>query len=52
MFAVNMLAATTDGDTYTFDEMREDLQHAGFSDVRMVMEGENMDQVLQALKLL
>jgi predicted O-methyltransferase YrrM len=50
VFAVNMLAATTDGDTYTFDEMREDLQHAGFSDVRMVLEGENMDQVLQALK--
>jgi predicted methyltransferase len=50
VFAVNMLAATIDGDTYTFDEMRQDLQHAGFSDVRMVLDGENMDQVLQALK--
>lgn len=50
MFAVNMLAATTGGNTYTFEEVKEDLESVGFKDVRMIREGQNMDQLVSAVK--
>lgn len=50
IFAVNMLCATSGGNTYTFDEIREDLESAGFTDIRMLREGVNMDQLLAANK--
>jgi SAM-dependent methyltransferase len=50
VFAVNMLCATRAGDCYTFDEIREDLERAGFVDVRMLREGTKMDQLLAATK--
>jgi len=50
IFAVNMLAATSGGNTYTFEEVKEDLESAGFKGVQMIREGQNMDQVVSAVK--
>ena len=36
IFAVNMLLMSTDGDTFSFDEIGSWLEEAGFEDVRMV----------------
>jgi predicted O-methyltransferase YrrM len=50
IFAVNMLAATTGGTSYTFEEVREDLAKAGFKDIRMIRDGDHMDQLVSAVK--
>jgi hypothetical protein len=50
IFAVNMLCATSDGDSYTFDETRQVLESVGFERVRILREGVNMDQLLAANK--
>ncbi|MEW6113423.1 MAG: hypothetical protein AB1664_14925, partial [Thermodesulfobacteriota bacterium] len=50
IFAVNMLAATTGGDTYTLSEVKEDLERAGFRDVRLIRDGERMDQIVSGVK--
>ena len=50
IFAVNMLAATTGGTSYTFEEVREDLAIAGFKEVRMIREGDHMGQLVSAVK--
>jgi ubiquinone/menaquinone biosynthesis C-methylase UbiE len=50
IFAVNMLAATEGGTTYTFEETKQDLETAGFSDVRLIRDGERMDQLVLAVK--
>jgi predicted O-methyltransferase YrrM len=52
IFAVNMLAGTPEGNTYTFNEVREDLEATGFENIRMILEGsDRMNQVLAADKL-
>lgn len=50
LFAINMLVATEAGGTYTFDEIRQDLESAGFIDVRFRLRGEMMDTVVEAVK--
>jgi len=50
IFAVNMLAATAGGTAYTFEEVREDLAETGFNDVRMIRQGDHMDQLVTAVK--
>lgn len=50
LFAVNMLVGTEGGDTFTFDELREDLASAGFGDVKYLRRGEMMDSVICATK--
>ncbi len=50
IFAVNMLAATSGGNTYTFEEVKQDLESAGFKDVHVIREGQNMDQLVAAVK--
>lgn len=50
IFAVNMLVATSEGATYTFREISEDLISAGFHDVQLVRGGNQMDQLVTALK--
>lgn len=50
LFAVNMLVATRGGSTYTFEEIREDLEAAGFTRVRLIRQGERMDQVVEAIR--
>ena len=49
IFAVNMLAATDEGNSYTFDEVKEDLERAGFRDVGLIRDGDRMDQVISAV---
>lgn len=48
LFALNMLVATPGGDTYTFDELRSELEQAGFIGVRLVRQGERMDGLVEA----
>lgn len=49
-FALNMLVNTRGGDTYTFREVREALERAGFTDVRLVRAGERMDSLVEACR--
>ena len=50
MFAVNMLVNTNTGDTFTFDELAEDLQTAGFVDVELAVKADDMSSVVIATK--
>ena len=50
LFAVNMLVATEAGGTYTFDEYREDLEQAGFENVRLIHRDEGMNSLIEASK--
>jgi len=51
LFAVNMLVATEGGDTYTFNEYREDLSAAGFDGVTLVHRDEFMNSLIRAKKV-
>ena len=46
-FAINMLVNTPGGSTYSFDEIREGLEAAGFADPQLLHHGE-MDSVVTA----
>ena len=50
VFAVNMLLATAGGGTYTFDEIKESLDKAGFIHVRLLQAGERMDGLVEGFK--
>ena len=50
IFAVNMLAATRGGDTYTLGEVKDDLEGAGFSNVKLIRDGVEMDQLVSGTK--
>lgn len=50
MFAINMLTATTAGGTYTFEEIRSDLEASSFGEVTLWRQGEWMDSVVRAAK--
>jgi predicted methyltransferase len=50
IFAVNMLVATRAGNCYTVNEVEEDLAAAGFREIRMIRDGERMDQLVSAVK--
>ncbi|HXW68026.1 MAG TPA: methyltransferase [Dissulfurispiraceae bacterium] len=50
MFAINMLVNTRGGDTYTFNEVKEGLERAGFTNVRQVLYGEGMDCLVSGQK--
>ncbi len=50
LFAVNMLVATQGGATFTFEELKEDLAHAGFVKAKFLRRGEIMDSVVCASK--
>jgi hypothetical protein len=50
LFAINMLVATEGGGTFTFDELREDLEAAGFAEVAVLRQDEAMDAVVVARK--
>ncbi len=50
LFAINMLTGTQAGGTYTFEEIREDLQASGFAEVGLWRQGEWMDSVVRAVK--
>ena len=50
LFAINMLVATEAGGTFTFDELREDLEAAGFADAALLRHDDGMNSVVSALK--
>jgi Ser-tRNA(Ala) deacylase AlaX/predicted O-methyltransferase YrrM len=50
LFAVNMLVATEGGRTFTFDELREDLEAAGFIQPAVLRRDEGMNSVVVAAK--
>ena len=50
MFAVNMLVATKGGGTYTFDEFREDLTQADFTDVKLLHRDEFTSSLIRTKK--
>ena len=50
LFAVNMLVATEGGGTFTFEELREDLEAAGFRRVRVQRRDEAMNSIVVATK--
>lgn len=50
LFAVNMLVGTNSGGTFTFDEVREDLELAGFVRARVVRRDEGMHSIVVASK--
>jgi hypothetical protein len=50
IFAVNMLVATSGGNCYTFDEIRESLTAAGFEDVCQIQSGDRMNGLVEAFK--
>ena len=50
LFAVNMLAATEGGGTFTFAELREDLAAEGFAEIAVAREDEAMNAVVVARK--
>lgn len=50
VFAINMLVATAGGGTYTFDEIREGLERAGFNGIRQFRKGDHMDSLIEAFK--
>jgi SAM-dependent methyltransferase len=50
IFAVNMLASTTGGNTYTYDEIETGLTDAGFVRLRLLKRDEQMDGLVEAFK--
>lgn len=50
IFAINMLAATTGGNCYTLEEIRQTLETAGFKNVRQLQSGETMNALVEAFK--
>jgi hypothetical protein len=51
LFAINMLVATEGGGTFTFNELREDLECAGFDQVVLMRQDEGMNSVIVAHKM-
>jgi hypothetical protein len=50
IFAVNMLVATRGGDSHSFEDVKADLETAGFTGVRMIRDGQHMDQLVAGTK--
>lgn len=50
LFAINMLTATDGGWTFTFDELREELESVGFQKVTHLRKDDWMDNVVSARK--
>jgi SAM-dependent methyltransferase len=50
LFAVNMLVGTEGGGTYTYNEIEDDLLAAGFTRVRLIQQGEQMDALVEGFK--
>jgi hypothetical protein len=50
LFALNMLINTAGGDTYTFAEVSETLQKAGFINVKLLRGEDQQDDLVRAEK--
>lgn len=51
LFALHVLVCTQGGDTYTFEEIKDGLETAGFRDVQMIATGNKMDCLVEARKI-
>jgi len=51
MFAINMLANTQSGGTFTFEEIAGDLMSAGFAEPELAVRAEDMNSVVTAVKM-
>jgi hypothetical protein len=51
LFAVNMLVGTPGGGTYTYEEIKTGLVAAGFGQVQLIQEADQMMGLVQAFKL-
>jgi len=50
LFAINMLVATEGGGTFTFEELREDLESAGFRETAVLRPDQGMNAIVGATK--
>ena len=50
VFAINMLVGTSGGGCYTYKEIEEGLSQAGFSRIKLLKSGEQMDAIVEAYK--
>ena len=50
LFALNMLVGTVGGGTFTFDELREDMEAAGLTHPALLRRDEGMNSVVVAAK--
>ena len=50
LFAVNMLVGTQGGGTYSFEEIRESLEVAGFINVRLIQPDERMNGLVEGFR--
>ncbi len=50
IFAVNMLVNTPGGNTYTFMEIKDMLENAGFINVRLLQKKDDMNSLVEAFK--
>jgi len=50
LFAVNMLVGTPGGSTYTYEEIKTGLSAAGFENVRLIQEGDQMMGLVEAFR--
>jgi ubiquinone/menaquinone biosynthesis C-methylase UbiE len=50
LFALNMLVNTTAGDTYTYKEVKDTLEAAGFTEIKLALSGKEMDCLVEAIK--
>jgi predicted O-methyltransferase YrrM len=50
LFAVNMLVGTESGGTFTYEELKEDLEGVGFKDVAVARQDEGMNSIVVARK--
>ena len=50
LFALNMLVNTPAGDTYTFEEVKDTLETAGFMGIKLVLSGKEMDCLVEATR--
>ena len=49
-FAVNMLIATNEGRTYSFEEIKASLESAGFAKINLIQPDEQMDGLIEGFK--
>ncbi len=50
LFAVNMLVVTNGGRTYSFEEIKESLESAGFSKINLIQSDEQMNGLVEGFK--
>lgn len=49
-FAVNMLVATSEGNTYSFEEIKASLESAGFTKINLIQPDEQMNGLVEGFK--